>query len=147
MIRLIIVRPQPLILGVVAVLAASLLIGCGEGSDGSTAPSPTSVTSVPPTEALPGTPPTLPSPEPIRPGDPSLSPQPSGEVVVTGEVFAGVEPGCTLLRTDTGDYLVFGPVAEQLRVGSTVTVRGQVRSDLLTTCMQGTPLEVQEVLD
>jgi hypothetical protein len=123
-----------------AALAAVLLGACtGEsGADGS-APSPT-------TEAQ-SAPPPVPSPVlPTLPPAPSLPPR-NGELTLTGEVVAGVEPGCRLLVTGSGDYLLFGEPSEQLQVGATVTLRGQVRPDMMTTCQQGTPFEVLEALD
>jgi hypothetical protein len=61
-------------------------------------------------------------------------------------VVTGVEAGCLLLRTGTGDYLLLGEAADDLGAGQTVTVRGQIRPDLMTTCQQGTPFEVSEVI-
>jgi hypothetical protein len=137
--RLINVRFRTLLIGIVVGWAAALLVGCG-GNGESGDPSSTSP---PPHEA------TAPSLSPITPSPSasSLTPQPTGEVTLTGEVLEGVEPNCTVLHTDTGDYLVYGPSAEELRIGATVTVRGVVRPDVFTTCQQGTPLEVLEVLD
>lgn len=69
------------------------------------------------------------------------------EATLTGEVAAGVEEGCMILQTDQGDYLLIGDMARDLRFGATVTVRGQYRPDMASTCQQGTPFEVTEVLD
>jgi len=84
---------------------------------------------------------------------PSSPPKPPGsepaaaEITVTGKVVAGVEPGCRLLQTADQSYLLIaqGPVEQQLQVGASVVVRGQVQPDMVTTCMQGTPLVVKSV--
>jgi hypothetical protein len=123
-----------------AVLVAVPLGACaGEsGDDGPTAG---------PTTGAPSAPPSLRTPIlPTLPTSPSLPPR-DGEQTISGEVTAGVEPGCVLLATDAGDYLLFGDPVEQLQMGGTTTLRGRVRPDMASTCQQGTPFEVLEVLD
>lgn len=119
-------------------LTGALLAGCaGDSGDAEPTPSPS-------TEAPGATPsPTLPSPVPPVSPPPTSRP---GEVTLTGEVIEGVEAGCLLLQTDAGEYLLFGEPVENLRTGGTVTVRGQMRPDMASTCQQGTPFEVTEVL-
>jgi hypothetical protein len=133
-------------------VAGALLAGCGgddAGGDGATpspsspaAPSPVLPSPVLPSPVLPTLPPESPSVPPISP--PSTD-RPR-ELTLTGELIAGVEANCLLLETDTGQYLLFGEPVEQLRTGTTVTLRGQVRTDMMSTCQQGTPFEVTEVL-
>lgn len=153
-------RPRPRHLSILVVLAACgamLLAGCADGGSGDPATTPTpTATSSPSTPSTPGggtteplppsaTPPTLPPPSP-----PVRQPEPTdraGQATLTGEVIAGVEAGCRVLQTGSGDYLLIGETATQLQVGRTVTVRGTVRADLATTCQQGTPFEVTEVVD
>jgi hypothetical protein len=73
------------------------------------------------------------------------APLPSGMIEVTGVVELGVEQGCRLLRTATELYQLMGSVDPLLAPGSRVTVRGTPRSDIATTCQQGTPLQVVQV--
>jgi hypothetical protein len=128
-------------LATVAALAAVLLAGCAD-DPGDDAPTPTPPAEVPDPTASSG--PTL----PISP--PGLQPPPThrtGELTLTGDVISGVEPNCTLLETDTGLYLLFGGALDELRVGTTATVRGEVQANMASTCQQGTPFEVFEVID
>jgi hypothetical protein len=63
-------------------------------------------------------------------------------VVVSGTLEAGVEANCVLLD----GYLLLGGPPELLRPGQSVTVRGHLATDLVTTCQQGTPLQVDRVV-
>lgn len=66
------------------------------------------------------------------------------EVVVTGTVeMVGVEGGCKALR-DNGNklYELKGEQANALAVGARVTVRGKIRTDIMTICQIGPVLEV-----
>jgi hypothetical protein len=60
-------------------------------------------------------------------------------MTLTGTVSAGVEPDCLLLDK----YLLVNGPRDVLRPGARVTVTGRVRSDLMTTCQQGTPFMVE----
>ncbi|GIF73715.1 hypothetical protein Asi02nite_32330 [Asanoa siamensis] len=131
----------------VAVLVVALA-GCSASREGGgPAPSPASPSAPVSTPSV--APPAGPSPSlSIAPPPPTgrvpsprpASPRPSGAksprvVNVTGTVTAGVEPGCLLLD---GYLLVNAPtslVYEGVRVKATL----EVRTDLVTTCMQGTP--------
>jgi len=67
---------------------------------------------------------------------------------VTGDLEAGVEGNCTLLRTPDRLYLLLAGGDRSKMQGSTatkVTVRGQLQPGLMTTCQQGTPLRVIEM--
>ena len=139
---------------VLLVAALSGLLAACAGQPGGSESDPTATelpaTGTPePSLTLPGTPPVPPPVSP--PVSPPVVPPPStgkpGLVTLTGEVYAGVEMGCLLLATGSGDYLLIGSAAGPLRSGETVTVRGQIRADLATTCQQGTPFEVSEVVD
>jgi hypothetical protein len=81
-------------------------------------------------------------------GRPSVSPSggsTAGEMTLTGQIVEGVEAGCRLLD----DYLLLpgpGVSRDDIRAGLTVTVRGRVERGMMTTCQQGTPFIVTEVL-
>lgn len=144
-------RTRSVLVLVVAALVG-LLAACAGQSGSETTPTGTPATGTPaPSPTLPGSPPVLPTSPPAPPvSPPVVTPPPTGKpglVTLTGEVFAGVEMGCQLLATGSGDYLLIGSAAEPLRSGDTVTVRGYVRANLATTCQQGTPFEVTEVVD
>ncbi len=136
-------------------LAVVVAAGCAEGGEPGPAPTgrtPTAVSSPAPAPAVttaaetePGVP-RPPAPAPSGPLAPPTAPRGS-ELTLTGDVVAGVEHGCKLLSTGEGDYLLFGSRSEELRYGTTVTVRGRLRPDIASICQQGTPFEVTEVLD
>jgi hypothetical protein len=70
-------------------------------------------------------------------------------VTLTGQVVAGVEGGCKLLSSGGTNYLLLpsGSVTDaDIPVGAKVTVRGRPQPDMMTTCQQGTPFMVTEVL-
>ncbi|MFG3419530.1 hypothetical protein [Micromonospora sp. NPDC048063] len=130
-----------------AVCVALSACGGQDGAGGIHTPSPTGapVTTPPsPDPTTPGAPPTsddasgpvLPPPT-KRPGRPTSSP-PAGGTTLTGTVTPGVEPNCLLL----GNYLLIGGPRDVLKPGAKVTVTGRVQPDLLTTCQQGTPFQV-----
>jgi hypothetical protein len=140
------VRPVTLVRAAIAVVAAGVLLtGCA-GDSGGDEPTPSPSSPATPSPSLP--PPVLPT-LPGSPPVPSLSPPStgrSGELTLTGELVSGVEAGCLLLETDAGQYLLFGEAAQELSAGATVTITGRVRTDMMSTCQQGTPFEVTEVL-
>lgn len=81
---------------------------------------------------------------------PPVKPRPGGGGVklVTGTVSAGVEPGCLLLDTGAERWVLLTTDARQrsaARPGTRVTVTGTARPDLVTTCQQGTPLQVTAI--
>jgi hypothetical protein len=77
---------------------------------------------------------------------PTGPPAPENEVVrTTGEVVAGVEPGCLLLDNDEIRYLLLGGDRDQLQPGRRVTVFGVADPGTPTTCMEGVPLRVTDV--
>lgn len=84
------------------------------------------------------------SPSPSSPATATSTP-----VEVTGRVTAGVESGCRLLVPDSGSrsstpYLLLGGDRSTLTTNAHVKVSGVVRSDVISYCMQGTPLQVIE---
>ncbi len=75
------------------------------------------------------------------------SPPGRGRVItVRGTVADGVEVGCLTLTEAEGSWLLVGQTSG-LKAGDTVTLRGAVMDDLATTCQQGQPLWVDEVLE
>jgi hypothetical protein len=126
-----------------ALVACAALSACGgQGTgDGTPAPSPSEGA---PVTGTPGTDPTAVAPSSAPPftvppkGRPSLPPGP-GAATLTGTVEAGVEPGCRLLD---GYQLIGGP-ADVLTAGAKVTVTGQAKPDMMTTCQQGIPFVVE----
>ena len=67
-------------------------------------------------------------------------------ITVRGAVGDGVEAGCLTITDAQGTWTLVGATAG-LKAGDTVTVRGEVREDLATTCQQGPALWVDEVLE
>lgn len=122
-----------IIAGFATLAAAVLLAACADapGEPGES-PSPS-----PPATSPPVTP---------SPPMPAPTPSPGAEQTITGEVAEGVEMGCVVLRTDADVYLLLGDLVDDLQFTSTVTVRGYAEPDLMTTCQQGTPFHVQEVV-
>jgi hypothetical protein len=129
----------------VAGIVLPLTAGCGEPSEQtgggvSTSSSGPSAGPSGPTGGPSG--PTPPSP----PRTGNASPPATGEVTVRGRVEEGVEPGCTVLRADNGTvYLLVGADTTIASPGARVEVVGDPRIDMVTTCMQGTPLAVRRV--
>jgi hypothetical protein len=129
-----------------AVVLLSALAGCSatrEGGGPLPAPSVSTATA-----------PTMPSPTLSLPNDPTLvqtppgrnpsprpkSPRPSGPaapkiVNVTGTVTEGVEPGCLLLD----NYLLVNAPTSLVYAGVKVRLTLELRTDLVSTCQQGTP--------
>lgn len=70
--------------------------------------------------------------------------KPTGEISVTGTVeMLDIEGGCKVLRAGpTTVYEIKGGDPEVLKVGAKVTVRGKIRSDIMTICQVGPVLEV-----
>ncbi|WP_158853419.1 copper chaperone PCu(A)C [Saccharothrix deserti] len=91
---------------------------------------------------------------PLTCGSPSTSGPPTSEesptspsrpaLTLSGRVQAGVEPGCLVLSTDRGQFLLLGADPEVVRAGAEVVVEGVARPDQMTTCQQGTPFTVLE---
>ena len=92
-----------------------------------------------PSATSPSFPEDLPTPTPSgkRPGGTTIE--------ISGTVVEGVEMGCRLID----QYLLMpgpGINRDDLRIGATLTVRGQVRKDMMSTCQQGTPFVVTEIV-
>ncbi|WP_422774921.1 hypothetical protein ACN28C_00980 [Plantactinospora sp. WMMC1484] len=134
------------------VLAGGLALGaCADsGSTPSDGPegSPVTPSAQPDPTATGPTPGGSSGPGPTVPGNPTaVTPTrpphggapPSGTTTLSGTVRAGVEPNCVLLE----NYLLVGGPREVLVPGARVTVTGEVRAGLMTTCQQGTPFMVR----
>ncbi|WP_211589006.1 hypothetical protein [Allorhizocola rhizosphaerae] len=125
----------------IAAAAACVLLtaGCAGAGDPSVPPSaPTSSapegTMTPSPTAFPGSSPT-----------PDKTPAPGkDEVTLTGTVeFVDLEGGCRVLRAEGNKtYEIKGGDPGILKAGARVTVRGKIRTDLMTICQMGPVLEV-----
>jgi hypothetical protein len=132
--------------GFATVAVAVLLGACAQQpgeSGGSPSPAPPTVS--PPVTPTPPMPTPIP-PETPMPPQPSPVPPPGSLQTITGEVAEGVEMGCVLLQTDKGLFLLLGEGVDELRFGRTATVRGYADPSVMTTCQQGTPFMVAEVV-
>ena len=71
-----------------------------------------------------------------------------GLMTVSGRVSAGVEAGCLVLSPEGSpdeQWLLIGKT-EGLAAGQAVTLRGARMDTVATTCQQGLPFHVEEVL-
>jgi hypothetical protein len=127
------------------VLLGSLLAGCagsggGPETGGSTVPSSSSSPSASGQPSLPPSWRALPPPTPSK----TIGP---GETTLSGNLEEGVEAGCVVLRVGDKLYNLLGADPTRLRArGGPVTVKGKVATGIMTTCQQGTPFQVSEVL-
>ncbi len=146
-----------------ALTTALVLTGCaGQGAGPGAAPSASAPSAPGAASAAPsasGAPPTSqpaapPSGGVLDPAVPTLLPKDpvprkpaNGPRTISGDVIAGVEPNCLILRDATGDYLLLtGPTAATPpRAGDRITATGTVDTSRVTTCQQGTPFVVSEV--
>ena len=126
-------RRLPLPLRVTTVGLALVLAGCGSTSE---TPDP-AASSTPAAGTSTGT--TSPS---VSPSSPSSKPTP---VTMTGTLAEGVESGCLVFRDEaTGDtYSVTKPIAGPGTLGR-VTVTGTVDPEMMSFCMQGPVLVVED---
>lgn len=105
------------------------MTGCAQAQpEGTVSPNPSSSES--------GLPKFTPSAEPTKPS--------ASEVTLTGTVErVGIEGGCTVLRVDTNkSFELKGGDPAILKAGARVTVKGKIRTDLMTICQMGPVLEV-----
>jgi len=113
------------LIGLPAAALGLLLTACGDPNAPANSP----------TAPLPA--PSTTSPVPL----PATPPVAARQVVVEGVVEAGVEPGCKVLNTKAGQYLLLGDVP----LGVEVRITGVRAPGVSTTCQQGTPLRVTKV--
>lgn len=62
-----------------------------------------------------------------------------------GVVQEGVEAGCRVLTTDSGQYLLLAGEGVVVPMGTEVIVEGRLAEDLVSYCQQGTPFAVTKV--
>lgn len=65
---------------------------------------------------------------------------------IRGVVSPGVEAGCTVLNAGERQYLLLG-AEDELPESGEVVLRGQAQPDLMTTCQEGVPFAVEEVVE
>lgn len=125
---------------VAVLLPLALLLGACGGDDGPLTPGASVVTSEPPSTPTTPSDPT-PGPTGTSPVE-DLPVTPPGRVprTITGTVEEGVEAGCRLV----GDFLILGPLTRDL--SGEVTLTGYPDPSMMTTCQQGTPFVVTEVV-
>jgi hypothetical protein len=118
-----------------AVVALTVMSGCGSGGQSSATPS------VSPAGSSSGS-----APGDGVPSDPVPSEKPDKDDIVElrGTVEAGVEPGCLILESGGKTYGLYGGDPAVLSVGAKVRVRGVPQPDMVTTCQQGIPFQVSE---
>ncbi|MCW2622200.1 MAG: hypothetical protein JWL64_1802 [Frankiales bacterium] len=85
-----------------------------------------------------------PTPENLVPQRPPK--KQDGVVSIQGTVSAGVEAGCLVLSNAGGQYALIGAAVTPDVIGQEVIVTGTAAEDLATTCQQGTPFNVTQVL-
>lgn len=108
-----------------------LVAGCAQvGQEGTVTPDPSSSAS----SEIPH----------LTPGPDQSTKIDTSDVIVTGVVErVDIEGGCTALRVDANKrYELKGGDPAILKAGARVTVRGKIRSDLVTICQMGPVLEV-----
>ncbi len=142
-------------------IAAAGLAGCGTSADTGTTPILSTGSSAPPaasassTLPLPSLTSTLLPPPPSSPigttapptasgGTTSMfasppSRKPGARLTLTGTVEAGVEASCLVLEDEKTGLRVnlTGGEKAVVRVGSRITVVGQLRNDVMSYCQQG----------
>jgi hypothetical protein len=109
-------------------------------------PSASDVVDLPSPSSLSSLPPSLPSGGVPGPGKP---PAASGaSTSITGTVAAGVEPNCLVLQDSSGSYLLIfrdPAMRADAAVGKKVKLTGQADPTMMTTCQQGVPFIVSAV--
>ena len=116
-----------------ALFAALFLAGCAGTGTAAGGPATTQV----------------PPPVSSAPQQPGAKPGAPGTETLTGTVTAGVEPNCLVLDGVAGPHLLLisDPAGKEIaKVGAKVTVVGKADPRMMTTCMQGTPFVVSQVL-
>lgn len=116
------------------ILAVLALAGCGVGESAAETPSDSPSTSA--SASAPS------SPTDIAPTDPPASGH--GVMTVDGVVGTGVEAGCLVLRSEGAEYLLLG-ADEDVPMDVPVRVRGVREDNVISYCMQGTPLRVLDM--
>jgi hypothetical protein len=63
-------------------------------------------------------------------------------MVLTGQIEAGVEPRCLILRQGSDTYQLIGGDPAIVKAGVRVRVTGHVAVGVMSYCMQGRPFQV-----
>ena len=108
------------LLGAVLLLAgcAASRAGSGAGAEGSPVPTPAGSSQAP------------------------HSPGAGTPLVLTGQVEAGVEAGCLILKDAGETYELMGGDPAVVKKGARVQVEGHVAVGVMSHCMQGKPFQV-----
>jgi hypothetical protein len=124
---------------VLGLLCAALLAGCAQSGSGSAAASNGAGTASPsaPAPASPS------APEPSGSSQPP-SPPSGVALVLTGQVEAGVEPHCLILKDGGQTYQLMGGDPAVVKAGARVRVTGHVVDNVMSYCMQGKPFQITE---
>jgi hypothetical protein len=64
------------------------------------------------------------------------------EQTLAGQVEAGVERGCLILRDSTGIYQLLGGDPTVVYAGANVSLTGHVVTGVMSYCMQGKPFQI-----
>jgi len=130
------------LLGLVMVAGCAQAPGSSAGASASGSPGGT-VTPQPSASEPRPTPSRTPRLEPFPTGKPS--PGTTSSIQLTGRLEEGVER-CTILRTDDGQsYEMMGGQTALPPIGTRVRVKGVVRNDMMSFCMQGPIVQVLEI--
>jgi hypothetical protein len=85
---------------------------------------------------------------PSTPPGSSPTPSPStgtgANLVLTGQVEAGVEPRCLILKDAGQAYQLMGGDPAIVKAGARVRVTGHIAVGVMSYCMQGQPFQVTE---
>lgn len=111
--------------------AAVILTGCAQSRMGSSAAG--SSASPAPAVSASSSAPTAPSPSPAGS---------AATLVLTGQVEAGVEPRCLVLRSGAESYLLVGGDPAVVKAGARVRVTGHLAVGMMSYCMQGKLFQV-----
>ncbi|HEV7963119.1 MAG TPA: hypothetical protein VGP57_11330 [Actinoplanes sp.] len=124
----------------VSLLAAGLVTGCGSGGGTPSTEGSSRMSSEPghSGSSLPPSASSSPSPAGPRPS------AQAGEVTLSGQVEAGVEANCLVLRSGGQTYNLLGGDKNIVKPGNNVVVRGHVAEGVMSYCMQGKPFQVTE---
>jgi hypothetical protein len=117
-----------------------LLAGCASGSG--TPRAGESGSSVSPSASSSSSP--SPSPSGSTPSGSQSSAPDKADITLSGQVEAGIEVNCLILRSGGKVYQLMGGDQNVIKAGNNVTVRGHVATGVMSYCMQGEPFQVTE---
>jgi hypothetical protein len=137
-----------------ALVAAGLLGACSNGTPSAGgAPTATATVPAPPTDGSSADQPSpLPSVIPpvssavVSASKPDVPAPTQLEQTLTGQVEAGVERGCLILRDTTGTYQLLGGDPTIVYAGADVSLTGHVVTGVMSYCMQGKPFQITQAI-